>query len=135
LNDIEYEVTNDDTIISIGVRVKDDSDNFWILSILTQFEAYYHRFQNYIHLGVELKHDLKGLFESGKSISSLITDGLYIFGHLKTNQSDVIKTGIFAYLDKIYARDAKPLVSMFLQKNFNFQCHSSRSKPQRLHRS
>jgi len=67
-----------------------------------------------------LKNDLTSLFTAGKSLSSIVTDGLYIFGHLKTNSSEVIKTGLYAWLDKIRAKDAKPVISMFLQKNFNF---------------
>jgi len=34
LNDLEFEVTSSDDIISVGIKVKDDSDNFFVLSIL-----------------------------------------------------------------------------------------------------
>jgi len=45
LKDIEFEVSNSDEVISFGIKVKDDCDNFFVLATLVSLEAYYHRLQ------------------------------------------------------------------------------------------
>jgi hypothetical protein len=104
LKDIEFEVSSSDEVISFGIKVKDDCDNFFVLAVLVSLEAYYHRLQQYAHFGVELKHDLHSLFTEGKSLTSLITDGLYIFAHIKTNCSEVLKTGLYEFAEKAHLK-------------------------------
>jgi len=53
-------------------------------------------------------------------LTELITDGLYIFGHLTTNCSDIIKTALHKLCEVNHAKPLKWLVSTFLQKNFHF---------------
>jgi len=67
-----------------------------------------------------LKHDLHSLFTEGKSLTSLITDGLYIFAHIKTNSSEVLKTGLYEFAEKAHLKKLKSLFALFLQKNFHF---------------
>jgi len=67
-----------------------------------------------------LKHDLHSLFTAGKNLTELVTDGLYIFAHLTTNCSDVIKTGLTKLVEVNHLRELKYLISTFLQKNFHF---------------
>jgi len=114
LADIDFEVSNSDEVISFGIKVKDDCDNFFVLATLVSFETLYHRFQQYIHVGFEIKHDLASLFLPNKPLSQLITDGLYIFAHVKTNSADLFKTAIFEWLDKLHLKPAKAAVATFL---------------------
>jgi len=58
LKDLDFEVSPTETGVSFGIRVKDDCDNFFVLSLLSVMDAYYHRLHQNLHLGVELKHDL-----------------------------------------------------------------------------
>jgi len=82
LKDLDFEVTGSDDVISFGIKVKDDCNNFYVLAILASLETYYHRLNQKIHVGIELKHDLHSLFTPGKNLTELITDGLYIFAHV-----------------------------------------------------
>jgi hypothetical protein len=122
LNAIDIEVTNDDAVVSIGIRVKEDCDNFFVLATLVTFEQYYHHFQQYLHVGVELKHDLHSLFGEPRKLTTLLTDGLWIFAHLKTNYNEFYKTYLTKLAEK--APSFAPInaaVQLFLQKNFNLQ--------------
>jgi len=114
LNDLDFEVSNSDDVISFGVRVKDDCTNFFVLAILGSLEAYYHRLNQKFHFGVELKHDLHTLFTPGKPLSQLITDGLYIFAHLETNCADLIKTAFYKLIEVTHAKALKPLIATIL---------------------
>jgi len=118
---IDFEVTHDDAIVSIVIKVKDDCENIDLLAILTTMEQNYHHFQQYIHIGVELKHDLKSLLGDPMPISNFITDGCWMFAHLKTNYSDFYKEFVNKKFDTA-SPQLKPLNSLLqllLQKNFN----------------
>jgi len=71
---------------------------------LASLEAYYHRLHQFLHFGIELKHDLHSLFTDGKLLTELITDGFYIFAHVKTNCSDIMRTGLNEYADKAHLK-------------------------------
>jgi len=45
LKDIDFEVSHSDEVISFGIKVKDDCDNFFVLAALVTLESYYHRLQ------------------------------------------------------------------------------------------
>jgi len=109
-------------VISIGIKIKEECDNFFILSTLVSLEQYYHHFQQSFHIGIELKHDINSLFGESKKLTSLITDGLWVFAHLKTNYNDYYKTFVQKLAEK--SPSLMPLnaaVQVFLQKNFNLQ--------------
>jgi hypothetical protein len=38
LKDLEFEVSHSDEVISFAIKIKDDCDNFFVLSTLVQFE-------------------------------------------------------------------------------------------------
>jgi len=83
-------------------------------------EEYYHAVHQDFHAAVELNNDLSSLFTSGKSLTSLITDGAYAFAHLKTNNSELVKTLIDSFL-----KPAKPVAEKFLEDGFNLQLTKS----------
>jgi len=58
LKDLDFEISPTENGVSLGIKVKDDCDNFFVLSLLSVMDAYYHRLHQSLHLGVELKHDL-----------------------------------------------------------------------------
>jgi len=120
LKDLDFEVSNSDDVISFGIKVKDECNNFFVLAILASLEAYYHRLNQKFVLGVELKHDLHTLFTAGKPLHQLITDGLYIFAHLETNCSDLLKTAFNKLAEIAHAKPLKALIATVLQKNFHF---------------
>jgi hypothetical protein len=91
---IDYEVTNADDVISVGIKVKDDCTHYLLVFFLIIVEEYYHAVHSYLHAGVELNNDLTSLFTEGKSLTSLITDGAWAFVHLKTNSVELIKTAL-----------------------------------------
>jgi len=49
-----------------------------------------------------------------------VTDGLFVFGHLSTNTHDFVKHMFHAMFDSLHMKELKPVVSMLLQKGFNF---------------
>jgi len=107
---IDFEVTNADDVISVGIKVKDDSIFYPIIFFLIQVEEYYHAVHQDLHAAVELNNDLSSLFTSGKSLTSLVTDGAYAFAHLKTNNGDLIKALLDAFL-----KPAAPIAAKFLE--------------------
>jgi len=124
LKDSEIEVTHDEEIVSIGIKFKDDCDSPTFLQTLLMAEKYYQHFQFFAHFGIEFKHDINSIFGESKKLTSLVTDGVWLFAHMKTNYDDVLKTIMPKLsallppkvLDPIYA-----IVQVFFQKDFNFQ--------------
>jgi len=91
LQDLEYEVTSEGEVISLGIKLKDDCHNIQLIILLTALEMIYNKTHQYLHLALELNNDLNTLFEE-KSLQSVFTDGALAFAHLKTNSASLIQT-------------------------------------------
>jgi len=121
LENVEIEVSNDEEVVSVGFKLKEDSDNLRSLIVLAAFERLKQNLHSDIHVALELKHDLHSLFGESKKLTSLITDGLLLFAHVKTNSPEFYKTvlDILLELDK-KLEPAVVLLKTFFQREFNF---------------
>jgi len=121
LDNVDIEVSNDEEVVSIGIKLKEDSDNLKTLLVLSVFEQLHHNLQTDIHAGIELKHDLHSLLGEQKLLTSLFTEGIWAFAHVKTNSNEFYKTIIEEIAkEQPSLRPIAVAINTFLQKEFNF---------------
>jgi len=122
LDNIDIEITNDETGVLVGIRFKDECDSIFSFAILSNLESYHQLLPQFFEAKIELKNDLKSLFDGSRKLSSLITDGAGLSVYMKTNRHQYYKK-----MSKNLAEDDDdfeliiPMLQAFLQRGFDLQ--------------